>query len=88
MRSTAPDRTAGLLFSRPAARRNVALYLSRLRHVRPALAGEDLRRLGFRDGPGMGHALSALRAARLNGEVASRPDEVELALRLLGTGGR
>jgi hypothetical protein len=80
--------TAGLLFGRPAARRNIALYLSRLRHVRPALTGEDLRQLGFSDGPGMGEALSALRAARLNGAVASRADEVELASRLLGTGSR
>lgn len=80
--------TAGLLFSRPAARRNIALYLSRLRHVRPLLVGEDLRQLGYSDGPGMGEALSALRAARLNGEVASRADEVKLALRLLGVGGR
>jgi tRNA nucleotidyltransferase (CCA-adding enzyme) len=80
--------TAGLLLSRPAARRSIALYLSRLRHVRPALAGEDLRQLGFSDGPAMGDALTALRAARLNGEVASRADEVELARRLLGTGGR
>jgi len=82
-RSYAALLVAGLLFDGPRSRANVALYLSRLRHVRPALAGHDLLQLGFTDGPALGRALAALRSARLNGEIVSRHDEMALALRLL-----
>jgi len=82
-RSHAALAVAQLLFKWPAARESVSLYRSRLRHVRPALTGSDLLRLGFCGGPEVGWALSVLRSARLNGEVFSRQDEVELALRLL-----
>ena len=74
--------TAELLFMRPVARENVSRYLRRLRYVRPTLTGSDLQSLGIPEGPILGRILSALRAARLNGEVASRSDEESLALRL------
>ena len=85
-RSQAALQAAGLLFEGPRAREGVALYLSHLRFVRPALAGRDLLQLGFTDGPALGRALATLRSARLNGEVASRQDEAALALRLLSEG--
>jgi tRNA nucleotidyltransferase (CCA-adding enzyme) len=87
-RSHAALLASELVFDRPNARASVALYLSHLRHVRPALAGRDLLQLGFTDGPELGRALAALRSARLNGEVASRQDETALALRLLRDRGR
>lgn len=70
------------LFVRPVARANVSRYLRRLRHVRPALCGRDLQELGIPEGPLLGRVLSAIRAARLNGEVSTRRDEELLALRL------
>ena len=73
---------AGLMLARPLARAHVSLYLDRLRHVRPLLTGTDLRALGIPEGPQLGRALSSLRAARLNGEVVSREDELARALTL------
>lgn len=70
--------TAVLLFSMPSARANVSLYLHRLRHVRPALTGGDLRALGVPEGPRLGSILSALRTGRLNGTLTSREDEIEV----------
>lgn len=61
----------------PLARRNLQLYLSRLRYVRTLLDGVDLAVLGIPVGPEIGEALNALRAARLDGEVRTRRDEVE-----------
>jgi len=82
-RSQAALLAAASLYTGPHARSNVALYLSLLRHVRCALSGRDLLQLGFSGGPALGRALSALRAARLNGEATTRQDELALARRLL-----
>ena len=76
---------AGLMFARPLARANVSLYLDRLRHVRPLVTGADLRAIGVAEGPQLGRILSSLRAARLNGAVSSREEELALA-RVLSDG--
>ena len=73
---------AELMFVLPAARAHVALYIHHLCHVRCALTGVDLRALGVSDGPEMGRILDCLRDARLNDEIASRADELNLARRL------
>jgi len=74
---------AQLMYRQAAARRQVALYLDRLCHVRISLNGRDLKLLGVHDGPEMGRILDALRTARLNGEVSSREEESVLVRRLL-----
>lgn len=50
-------------------------YLAELRPTRTALNGDDLLRLGFTPGPGVGRALAELRAAKLDGLVQTREDE-------------
>ena len=77
---------AELLYGRPLARSRVSLYLTHLRHIRPALDGRVLRELGFVEGPAIGSALARLRVARLNGEVGSREQEVEMAQSILSGG--
>ncbi len=77
---------AELLYGHPLARSRVSLYLTHLRHIRPALDGRILRELGFVEGPAIGSALARLRVARLNGEVGSREQEVEMAQRILAGG--
>jgi tRNA nucleotidyltransferase (CCA-adding enzyme) len=62
------------------------LFMRRWRYVKPALGGNDLRRLGVAPGPAMGELLHRLRAARLDGEVKSRPQEEELVRRWLQGG--
>jgi tRNA nucleotidyltransferase (CCA-adding enzyme) len=62
----------------PSYRERIDAYLARWRHVRAALTGDDLRRLGLAPGPEFKVILGRLRAARLDGEVAD--DEAERAL--------
>ena len=60
------------------ARRNIELYLDRLRYVRPELNGDDLMELGVPEGPQVKKVLQKLLDARLDGEVNSREEEVEM----------
>jgi tRNA nucleotidyltransferase (CCA-adding enzyme) len=68
----------------PALRRNLGLYLDRLRQVKTSLDGNELLKLGVREGPQVGAVLKKLLAARLDGAVLSKSDEVNLARRLSG----
>ena len=60
------------------ARRNIELYLDRLRYVRPELNGDDLMELGVPEGPQMKKVLQKLLDGRLDGEINSREEEVEM----------
>jgi tRNA nucleotidyltransferase (CCA-adding enzyme) len=51
-------------------------YLNLFRHVRPLLTGDDLLALGVPAGPGMGDVLRRLRAAKLDGHIATREQEL------------
>jgi tRNA nucleotidyltransferase (CCA-adding enzyme) len=62
----------------PAVRRNIHQYLNRSRYVKPALTGKDLRALGLAPGPRIRDILDRLRAARMDGGVASRQGEEKL----------
>lgn len=58
-------------------RRRLVLYLTRLIKVRPMLTGSHLIDMGYREGPSIGGMLRALLAARLDGEVDTRDDEID-----------
>ena len=62
--------------------RYLQLFLTKLRYVRTALDGEELKRLGISVGPEMGNVLQILHKAKLDGEVSTRADEKKLALSL------
>jgi tRNA nucleotidyltransferase (CCA-adding enzyme) len=62
--------------------RSLQLFLTKLRYVRTALNGEELKRLGISAGPEMGQVLQILHKAKLDGEVRTRADEKKLALSL------
>jgi tRNA nucleotidyltransferase (CCA-adding enzyme) len=62
--------------------RHLQLFLTKLRYVRTALNGEELKRLGIPAGPEMGQVLQVLHKAKLDGEVRTRADEKKLALSL------
>ena len=64
------------------AQRYLQLFLTKLRYVRTALNGEELKRLGISAGPEMGKVLQTLHKAKLNGEVRTKADERKLALSL------
>ncbi len=59
------------------AAEHIELYLNVLRHVKPALGGEDLKKLGVPEGPRIKEILQKLREARLDGKIDSRKEEVE-----------
>jgi len=64
------------------AQRHLQLFLTKLRYVRTALDGEELKRLGISAGPEMGRILQALHKAKLDGQVSTKSDEEKLALSL------
>jgi len=64
------------------ARRHLQLFLTKLRHVRTVLNGEELKKLGISPGPQMGKVLQVLHRAKLDGEVRTRADEKKLVLSL------
>jgi tRNA nucleotidyltransferase (CCA-adding enzyme) len=66
----------------PTIHRHLQLFLTKLRYVRTALDGEELKRLGISAGPEMGKVLHVLHQAKLDGEVRTRADEKKLALSL------
>jgi tRNA nucleotidyltransferase (CCA-adding enzyme) len=53
-------------------------FLVNWRNVKPALTGDDLQSRGVPPGPRYKEILSKLRAARLDGELRSRDDELRL----------
>jgi tRNA nucleotidyltransferase (CCA-adding enzyme) len=54
--------------------------------MRPELCGEDLKELGFEPGPRFKEILERLLAARLDGEVSDREEEMALVKREFGAG--
>jgi len=61
------------------ARRHLQLFFTKLRYVKTALDGEELKRLGISAGPEMGKVLQMLHKAKLDGEVRTRAEEKKLA---------
>ena len=57
------------------ARRHIRLFLDKLRYIKPALTGNDLKRMGIAAGPRIKEILGLLLDARLDGEVKSKRGE-------------
>lgn len=62
-------------------RRHVSLYVTQLRNVACTVTGDDLKALGLPVGPRYREVLDRILTARLNGEAASRDDEICIATR-------
>ncbi|MGH7412114.1 MAG: CCA tRNA nucleotidyltransferase [Candidatus Methylomirabilis sp.] len=67
-------------------RKAVAEYVTNSWRIVPMLRGEDLRRLGFRPGPIYRTILTALRAAKLDGQLHTRQDEIAFVRRRFASG--
>ncbi len=61
----------------PLIRQRLEFFLNTLRHVLPALTGDDLINLGIPSGPRLKEILELLREARLDGKVGTREEEIE-----------
>jgi tRNA nucleotidyltransferase (CCA-adding enzyme) len=64
-------------------RQHIDLYLNKLRHIQPALNGDDLLKAGLPAGPAIKEALEVLHEARLDGKVAAREEEMALLKQLM-----
>jgi len=60
------------------ARQHIQTFLDKLRYVKPALTGNDLKRMGIAPGPQMKEILQRLHEARLDGKVTSKQGEEKL----------
>jgi tRNA nucleotidyltransferase (CCA-adding enzyme) len=76
-------RIEGLLYVMAVARKTevkkaVSSYITKLRHEKPLLGGDDLKQLGYRPGPIFKTILETLLMARLDQEVKTRDNEIAL----------
>ena len=62
----------------PEAVHRLNEFMNKLRYIKPALNGEDLKTLGVAQGPGIKTVLHRLLEARLDGKAATRRDEEAL----------
>ncbi len=67
-----------------ASKRAISLYFTHLKHLQPELRGRDLLAMGFKPGPLIKEMLERLHEARLNEEVKTRSEEVDLIRRGFG----
>lgn len=68
-----------------AVRVRIRQYLDKLRYIKPALTGGDLKTMGMAPGPRIQQVLDALLDARLNGTVRTRKQEEALVREWLKT---
>ncbi len=63
-------------------KRHVSAFLTTYQHVRPILTGSDLKAMGLKPGPQFKRILDQLLDARLNEEVKTELEEMDLVKRL------
>jgi tRNA nucleotidyltransferase (CCA-adding enzyme) len=63
------------------ARKRISLYHTRLRNVSISISGKDLLEMGLKPGPLFSRTLESVLAARLNGNVATREEELAFVRR-------
>ncbi|MCJ7605734.1 MAG: hypothetical protein MUO19_06845, partial [Dehalococcoidales bacterium] len=73
-----PTLMAAALGNDAVTAEQIELYLNVLRHVKPALGGGDLKKLGVPEGPQMKEVLQALREARLDGKISTKAEEEQM----------
>ncbi|MDQ7834443.1 MAG: CBS domain-containing protein [Humidesulfovibrio sp.] len=64
---------------REAIRKNISLFLTRLRTQELLIDGSDLKTLGLQSGPIFAQILSKVRSAMVDGEASTRERQLELA---------
>jgi tRNA nucleotidyltransferase (CCA-adding enzyme) len=64
-------------------RQRLDLYQRKLRHVRPLVTGDDLRRMGIQPGRIYREILDRLRAAQLDGDISTREEEAAIIREML-----
>ena len=57
-------------------KKNISLYLTKLRHIRPSLTGKDLKAMGYAPGPLFKKIMKTVLDARLDGDLQSQEEEM------------
>ncbi|WP_448381727.1 CBS domain-containing protein [Desulfosoma sp.] len=65
--------------NREEVQKAISYYFHRYRYVKPEIGGKDLKALGIPPGPLYTKILTAVRDAKVNGDVKSREDEIRMA---------
>ncbi|OGR36103.1 MAG: polya polymerase [Desulfovibrionales bacterium GWA2_65_9] len=68
---------------REAIRKNISLFLTRMRTQELFIDGGDLKSLGLQSGPAFAHILDKVRAALVDGAAVTREKQLELAKSLI-----
>jgi tRNA nucleotidyltransferase (CCA-adding enzyme) len=68
------------------ATKELSTYITKLRGARTALKGDDLMRMGVKEGPRLGELLNLLFKMKLDEEVKTKKDEAEFVRRVLAEG--
>ncbi|MDH4227669.1 MAG: CBS domain-containing protein [Deltaproteobacteria bacterium] len=66
-----------------AVRRAISGHITAMDSARPRLGGQELKKLGVKEGPAMGRLLTELLYKNLDGELKNTEDEVEFARRFI-----
>ncbi|MFH0731330.1 MAG: CCA tRNA nucleotidyltransferase [Candidatus Omnitrophota bacterium] len=69
------------------AKKRIKLYFSKYRNIKTAVDGTDLKRLGVMPGPKYKEILDKLLFAKIDGEVKTKSDELNLVKALIKTAG-
>ncbi len=77
-------RAASICAPQGEARAALEMYLTKWKNMKPFADGDALMKLGVPFGPRIGQILWELRAAWLDGTIASEREEMELAAKLVG----
>ncbi|MBH0192351.1 MAG: hypothetical protein HP492_11520 [Nitrospira sp.] len=65
-----------------SVKRQVSAFLTTYQHVKPTLTGADLKAMGLKPGPRFKQVLDQVLDARLNGEVKTEAEELDLVRRM------
>ncbi len=63
---------------RESIKKQISFFVTDLRHVKLCVGGKDLKAMGLRPSPVYGEILNAVLEAKLNGEVQTREEELQL----------
>jgi tRNA nucleotidyltransferase (CCA-adding enzyme) len=77
-----------LALDKPEAREKIHRYFVEWQHIQPVTTGHDLRQLELAPGPGYGKILDTLRAAWLDGKIATAEEEKDMLAELVREYGR
>ena len=71
-------RTNAIASSSNVVRDNIELFENELRYIKTSISGDDLRDINIPAGPAIGNILKIVHRAKLDGEVGSKSEELQL----------